>query len=171
MALTQSQMFFIVALASAVWGFFRGWGRAIITCALTLGGVLFLTAGGSAGLVHFVTVTLPALIVGAVTPPFDPTTSPTNPVMDLVTLAVFFVLANIVGSHFGAAPRSSGQRFGGMAAGAITGLAVMYYVTKRALPATTIQMTSPSPTVVTSYMLGLFGLGLMVLLIIVLVRK
>lgn len=171
MALTQGQCLFIVALAAAVWGYYRGWGREIITCAMTLGGVLFLTAGGSAGLAHLVTVTLPAVAEGAVPAPYDPATAPANPTMDILMLAGFYVLGHVMGTHFGAAPRSSGQRFGGMAAGAVTGLAMMYYITEHALPATTIQMTSPSSTVVTSYMIGLFGLGLMVLLIIALVRK
>jgi hypothetical protein len=171
MALTQSQCFFIVTLVAAARGYYRGWGREIITCAMTLGGVLFLTAGGSAGLTHFFTVTLPAIVAGDTPPAFNPTTASTNPVMDLLILVGLSVLAHIIGTHYGAAASKPGQRFGGMAAGAVTGLAVMYYVTERLLPATTIEMTSPSSTVVTSYMIGLFGLGLMVLLIIALVRK
>ncbi len=171
MALTQSQFVFIVTLVVAAWGYYRGWGREIITCAMTLGGVLFLTAGGSAWLEHFVTVTLPAVAQGDVPPVFDPSSAPANPVMDLLMLAGLSVLAHVMGTHFGAAPKTSGQRFGGMVAGAVTGLAVMYFVTERVLPATTIQVASPSATVVTSYMIGLFGLGLMVLLIIALVRK
>ncbi len=171
MTLTQSEIFFFVALIAAIRGYFRGWGREIITCALTLGGVLFLTVGGSAGLTHFVTVTLPALLTGAATPPFDPSTSATNPLVDMLLLIGFFALGHIMGTHFGAAPRVAGHRFGGMAAGAITGLAVMYYVTKRMLPATTIQLTSPSSSLVVSYMIGLFGLGIMVVLIIAFVRK
>jgi hypothetical protein len=171
MALTQSQCFFILTLAAAVRGFYRGWGREIITCAMTLGGVLFLSVGGSEGLARFVTVTLPALLAGAAPPAIAPAASPTSPMVDVLLLAGLSVLAHIVGTHYGAGPKSSGQRFGGMAAGAVTGMAVMYYVTTRVLPATTIQMTSPSSTIVTTYMIGLFGLGLMVLLIIVLVRK
>lgn len=171
MALTQSQCFFILALLAAARGYSRGWSREIITCAVTLGGVLFLTAGGSTGLAHFVTVTLPDVVQGIVPPAFDPSTQSSNPVMDLVMLAGLSVLAHVMGTHYGAAPKSSGQRAGGMAAGAVTGLAVMYYLTERVLPATTIQMTSPSSSVVTTYMIGLLGLGLMVLLIIALVRK
>lgn len=171
MALTQNQFVFIVTLVVAAQGYYRGWGREIITCAMTLGGVLFLTAGGSAWLGHFVTVTLPAIAQGNEPPVFDPLSVPANPVVDLLMLAGLLVLAHIMGSHFGAAPKTSGQRFGGMLAGAVAGLAVMYYVTEHLLPATTFQMTSPSAAVVTSYMIGMFGLGLMVLLIIALVRK
>ncbi|HEU0026940.1 MAG TPA: hypothetical protein VFQ25_07470 [Ktedonobacterales bacterium] len=171
MALTQSQCFFLLALIAAARGYYRGWGREIITCAVTLGGVLFLTAGGGVGLVHFVTVTLPDIVQGIVPPAFDPTVAPSNPVMDVLLVAGLSVLAHIVGTHFGAPPKTAANRAGGMAAGAVTGLALMYFLTERVLPATTFQMTSPSSTMVTTYMIGLLGIGLMVLLIIALVRK
>ena len=171
MALSQSQCIFIVTLVTAAWGYYRGLGRAIITCAMILGGVLFLTVGGSGALGHFIGVTLPAVVAGGVPPAYDPTTEPANPVMDLLILVGLTGLAHVMGTHFGAPASKAEHRIGGMAAGAVTGLALMYYVTERLLPSTTIQMTSPSSTIVISYMIGLFGLGLMVLLIIALVRK
>lgn len=171
MALTQIQSLFLVAIIAAAQGYFRGWGREIITSAVTQSSVLFLIAGGGAGLLYLFTVKLPSLLTGAVPPAFNPTTAAINPAMDALILAGLYFLAHLMGTRYGAAASKSGHRLGGAAAGAVTGLAVMYYVTEYLLPATTFQMTSPSSTVVTSYMIGLFGLGLMVLLIIALVRK
>jgi len=170
MILTENQFFFVLLLIAAVTGYARGWHREIITTAVVLGCVLFLTIGGGDVLAQILFVAIPDVLRG------DPlrlnfTNATPNPAVDAITLTVFTVLGHLAGSRFGAAPKSSQHRLSGMIAGAVTGLALVYYITRKLLPVTTFGVTSPSSSLVTTWVIALFGLGLILLLFIALVRR
>jgi uncharacterized membrane protein YozB (DUF420 family) len=166
--MSANQCFLIVMLIAAVRGFARGWHREIITCALMLGSVLFLTIGGGDALAQLVASFLslfrgifPQLTYG----------TPSTLAIDFLILVAFTVLADIAGTRFGATPKAVQHRLAGMAAGAVTGLALVYYITRQLLPSTTFNLTSPTTAIATSWIIGLFGVGMMVLLVLALVRR
>jgi hypothetical protein len=170
MLLTGNQFFILLLLLAAIRGYVRGWHREIITTAITLGSVLFLTIGGGDVLAQALFVAIPDLFRG-VTPTLDFTNAAPNPMVDAIVLIVFTVLGHFAGSIYGASPKSPQHRLSGMIAGAVTGLALTYYITRQLLPVTTIGVTSPSSALVTTWLIGLFGFGLMLLLLLALVRK
>lgn len=170
MILNESQFFLLLLFVAAIRGYARGWHREIITTAITLGSVLFLTIGGGDVLAQAIFVGIPDLLRG-VTPQISFATATPNPMVDVVTLIVFTVLGHFAGSRYGTAPKSAQHRLSGMIAGAVTGLALTYYITRQLLPVTTFGVTSPSSSLVTTWVIGLFGVGLMLLLFLALVRK
>lgn len=170
MVLNESQCFFVLLLVAAARGYARGWHREIITTAISLGSVLFLTIGGGDALAQVLFVGIPDLMRG-VNPHLDFANATPNPMVNAVTLVAFTVLGHFAGTHYGAAPKSSQHRLSGMIAGSVTGLALTYYITRQLLPVTTFGVTSPSSSLVTTWIIGLFGVGLMILLFLALVRR
>lgn len=168
MTMTQTQCFLVVMIIAAVRGYARGWHREIITTAITLASVLFLTIGGGDALRSLINGVLdlfrgiaPNLSIG----------QPSVLAIDFIVLVGFVVLADIAGTRFGTTPKVVTHRLSGMLAGAVTGLAIVYYITRQLLPSTTFNLTSPSTALATSWIIGLFGVGMMILLVIALVRK
>ncbi len=169
MVLSQNQCFLIVLVIAAVRGYMRGWHREVITCAITLGSVLFLTIGGGDALAELIG-SIPNLFQG-ISPRLNFTSATPNPLVDLLVLAGFAVLAHFAGSFYGTAPKNAQHRLAGMLAGVVTGLALIYYITRQILPATTVDFTSPSSALTTTWIIGVFGLGMMLLLLLALVRR
>lgn len=169
MTLTETQFFVIVMLIAAGRGYARGWHREIITCAIILGSVLFLTIGGGDAVAQLLS-TIPNIFRGAA-PGVNLATVTPNPTFDFLLLIGFTVLADFAGAHYGTGPKVVQHRLSGMIAGAVTGLALVYYITRQLLPSTTISLTSPSATLATTWIIGIFGVGMMVLLLLALVRK
>lgn len=169
MTISQNVFFAIIMLVAALRGYLRGWHREIITCAITLGSVLFLTIGGGDALAQLFT-NLPA-IFGGTGPTVTVGAAPPSPIFDFLILIGFTVLGHIAGSLYGASPKVQLHRLSGMMAGAVTGLALVYYITRQLLPATTINFTSPSTALADSWIVGLFGLGMIILLFLALLRK
>lgn len=170
MTLSANQCFFVLLLVAAARGYSRGWHREIITCAVTLGGVLFLTVGGGNALAQLLG-SVPNALPGGSGLNFNVNTAPSNPVFNFLLLAAFAVIGHFAGGSYGAAPKSAQHRLGGLAAGIVTGLAVVYYITRQILPSTTFDATSPSSALVTSWLIGLFGVGVMLMLLLALIRK
>ena len=169
MSVSANQCFLVIMLIAAVRGYARGWHREIITCAITLGTVLFLTIGGGDAAAQVLS-SLPTLFRG-ISPNFNLAIVTPNPMFDFVTLVGFTVLADFAGSHYGTAPKSVQHRASGLLAGAVTGLALVYYITSHLLPTTTLNLTSPTTALATSWIIAIFGVGMMVLLLVALVRK
>jgi hypothetical protein len=169
MTLTQNQCFLAVLLIAAARGYARGWHREIITCAIILGSVLFLTIGGGDALAQLLS-TIPNMFRG-VSPGLNLATITPNPTFDFLLLVGFTVLADFAGGHYGTAPKVTQHRLSGMLAGSVSGLALVYYITRQLLPSTTINLTSPSTTLATTWIIGVFGVGMMLLLLLALVRK
>lgn len=169
MIVSANQCFLVIMLIAAVRGYMRGWHREIITCAITLGTVLFLTIGGGDA-VAVALSSIPNLFRG-INPNLNFNVLPPNPTFNLVVLVGFTVLADFAGSHYGSAPKSAQHRLSGLLAGAVTGLALVYYITSHLIPSTTLNLTSPTTALATSWIIAIFGVGMMVLLLIALVRK
>jgi hypothetical protein len=169
MTFTANQCFLVVMLIAAARGYARGWHREIITCAITLGSVLFLTIGGGDALAQLLS-TIPNLFHG-VSPNLSFGSVAPSPIFDFLILVGFTVLADIAGTRYGTAAKITQHRLSGMLAGGVTGLALMYYITRQLLPSTTFNLTSPTTSLATSWIIGLFGVGMMVLLVLALVRK
>jgi hypothetical protein len=169
MTLNANQVFLVLLVIAAARGYARGWHREIITCAITLGSVLFLTIGGGDALAQLIT-NAPNLIRGT-GPGVNFATATPNPWVNAIILVGFTVLGHFGGSHYGTAPKITQHRLSGMLAGSVTGLALVYYITRQLLPSTTFNATSPSTALATSWIIGLFGIGMMFLLFLALVRK
>jgi hypothetical protein len=169
MTLSANQCFLVLLVIAAAHGFWRGWHREIITCAITLGSVLFLTIGGGDALAQLIG-SIPNLMRG-VGPNVNFATATPNPVVNTIILVGFTALGHLGGSHYGTAPKITQHRLSGMLAGSVTGLALVYYITRQLLPSTTFNATSPSTALATSWIIGLFGIGMMMLLLLALVRK
>lgn len=169
MTLTANQLFFALLVAAAAIGYARGWHREIITTAVILGCVLFLTIGGGDVLAEILFVVIPDFVRG-IAPSINFTNPTPNLGVDVIMLIAFVVLGHLAGTRFGTAPKSAQHRLSGMVAGTVTGLALIYYITRK-LPVTTFSATSPSTGLVTTWVIGLFGVGLILLLFVALVRK
>ncbi|MGH2501742.1 MAG: hypothetical protein ACRDID_04410 [Ktedonobacterales bacterium] len=169
MTVSANQCFLVIMLIAAVRGYMRGWHREIITCAITLGTVLFLTIGGGDAIAVALS-SIPNLFRG-VTPNLSLNVVPPNPTFNLVVLIGFTVLADFAGSHYGTAPKSQQHRISGLLAGTVTGLALVYYITSHLIPSTTLNLSSPTTALATSWIIALFGVGMMILLLVALVRK
>lgn len=169
MNLTANQLFVVVMLIAAARGYARGWHREIITCAIILGSVLFLTIGGGDAIAQLLS-TVPDVFRG-VAPGINLATVTPNPTFDFFLLIGFTVLADFAGAHYGTGPKVVQHRLSGMIAGAVTGLALVYYITRQLLPSTTISLTSPTSSLATTWIIGIFGVGMMVLLLLAIVRK
>ncbi len=172
MNLTANQLFVLVMLIAAARGYARGWHREIITCAIILGSVLFLTIGGGDAIAQLLS-TVPDVFRG-VAPGINLATVTPNPMFDFILLLGFTVLADFAGAHYGTGPKVVQHRLSGMIAGAVTGLALVYYITRQllpSLPSKTISLTSPTSSLATTWIIGIFGVGMMVLLLLAIVRK
>lgn len=170
MTVTSNQLFFALLFAAAAIGYARGWHREIITTAVILGCVLFLTIGGGDVLAEILFVVIPDFVRG-IAPNINFTNPAPNLGVDMIMLIAFVVLGHLAGTRFGTAPKSAQHRLSGMVAGMVTGLALIYYITRKLLPVTTFRATSPSNGLVTTWVIGLFGVGLILLLFVALVRK
>jgi len=132
MTISATQCFLIVVIVFALIGLLRGWLREIVTTAIILGSIVFLSIGGSQYLSHFITQTVPGAFNYVVnnghttvgSSGSGPTFSPT------VTLAVFGVLSAlgyIIGHRFGRPPTKPTHRLVGIIPGTVNGLAIASY--------------------------------------------
>lgn len=170
MSLSAGQCVLVLLIAVATRGFYRGWHREIVTCAVTLGTVFFLTIGGGDALSQLLFGGIPGMFSGH---PLNLNLSnpPASPWFNGVLLAGFTVLAHLGGSQYGAAPKTTQHRLSGMVAGTVTGLSLAYYITNRLLPSTTFSAVSPNSSAIGVWVVGLFGFGMALLLFLALIRK
>ena len=180
MVIGSFQCFLVFLLITAFIGFARGWMREIITMAIILGSVLFLLDGGNGLLHQFLFVNLPnafrVLFLGtdAVTTA-TPTVSIPNPTEDyLFGIASFLGLSGLgygVGHKFGTPATTNAHRVTGVLPGTVSGAAMAYYASNTILPATTLDLSSPSSVITRLYLPVILGLGLVGLVIILLVSR
>ena len=174
MVIGETQCLFILLIIAGVTGFSRGWQREVITCAIVLGVVLFLVVGGNGIITNFLFQGLPNLLhgpqaAGAATVNANP--APSNFFLSLAEFAGLTSMGYMVGHRYGGPAKSSQHRFSGLLAGLLNGTVITYYLSSNVLPQTTFDFTSPSTTLATSYLVTMFGLGLIALLLVALVRK
>ncbi|MEO7002862.1 MAG: hypothetical protein ABI068_13660 [Ktedonobacterales bacterium] len=173
MVIGETQCLFFLLLIAATVGFVRGWQREVITAAILLGVVLFLVVGGNSIIWNFLFVGLPNLVqgpaaAGAATQAAS--TSPMNPYVSLLEFTGLTSVGYVVGHRYGAPAKTSQHRLTGTLAGLTNGSVVTFFLSRNILPETTVDFTSPSTSLATSYLITFFGLGLIALLLVVLVR-
>ena len=138
LTVTSEQVFFVVILAFAVLGFYRGWKRELVSLGCTLGVILFLYLGGGKGLTHFFFVSLPAMFQIAA----NTSGSPTNPstgtqvsdsnvlLTTLITFAVVIVAGYLIGNRaFPGKSMQPHERLLGILPAMVSGYFLMLYVT------------------------------------------
>jgi hypothetical protein len=168
---------FIIVIITALIGL-RGWHREVVTMAIILGIVLFLSLGGDGLLHQFVFVNLPAafrvLIFGdnSVNAGTPQVTTPNGWADLLFRLASFGGLtgvAYLVGHKYGAAPKTTTHKVVGMIPGAVNGIALSYYVTNGLFPNNNpvVTITSPTNALTTMYLPIILGFALFALVLIV----
>jgi hypothetical protein len=181
MYIGSEQCLFIIVIITALIGL-RGWHREVVTMAIILGMVLFLSLGGDGLLHQFFFVNLPdafrVLIFGdnAVNAGTPTVSSPNGWGDQLFRLGAFgglTGLAYLVGHKYGSAPKTTSHKVIGMVPGAVNGVALSYYVTNGLFPNNNpaVTITSPTNALTTMYLPIILGLALLGLVLIIVVSS
>jgi hypothetical protein len=174
MTITQNECLFIILLVAAFIGLWRGWIREVITTAILLGVILFLTLGGQGVLYQFIFVNLVdairALFSGNSSVSVAPST-PSQPAQGdfLFTSLTFIVLTGIsylVGHRAGRPPTAASHRLTGIIPGAVNGVAIAFYSVKYIIPQLSVSVQSPDQTTVSNYLPVVFGLALIAVIVV-----
>jgi len=171
MVIGQTQCFLLVIVVAAAAGARRGWGREVITCAIILATVLFLTFGGADWLGNiFASLTWSvnhpqAVASGAPDPP--PACSPVAKTTISMIVFIFMTwFAYWVGRRYGTPPKNANHRIAGIIPGAINGAAIAYFVSHTLLAGRQLVVSGPTDTMTSSYLPEIFGLGLLGLVLV-----
>lgn len=173
MTITQNECLFIILLVAAFIGLWRGWIREVITTAILLGVILFLTLGGQGVLYQFIFVNL----VDAIRALFSGNTSvsvassPSQPAQGdfLFTSLTFIVLTCIsylVGHRAGRPPTAASHRLTGIIPGAVNGIAIAFYSVRYIIPQLNVSVQSPDQTTVSTDLPIVFGLALIAVIVV-----
>lgn len=181
MVISQTQCFLIVLLLGAVVGLRRGWEKEVLTCAIVLGVVLFLSNGGGSFLSNFFThgpngVTSTASAQAASGSSSSALCSTTGNGAATGFLATLFfggmtLLGYLAGNKYGAVPKSHTHRLTGMIPGAANGGAVAYYVSNSVLPGQQFTLFSPSGGLTSAYLPLILGFAFLLVLVLVLIAS
>ncbi len=160
----QGQCFLLMLLVGAVVGFWRGWVREVVTCAVVLGSVLFLVAGGENFLAHLLFVALPNALHGGAAHAGAVATDSSVPrtsvaILSALVLAGMTVLGFMLGNHFGSDPSNHQHRWSGIIPGIVTSSALAYYLSRSLLAGTQIALHSPTDGNARSYLQVIYGGG------------
>lgn len=121
MTLSLGQLTVIILLITIVVGFVRGWARDVITAAIVLGTLLFLTLGGG--------TFLTGVLLGGASSSRVACTSMSGSLSDLL-FGGMTALGYYAGNKHGSAPASTNHRIAGIIPGAITGGAISFYLSQ-----------------------------------------
>ncbi len=171
MTITQGECLFVILLVAAFIGLWRGWIREVITTAILLGVILFLTLGGQGVLYRFIFVNLAdafrALFEGgsggSVSVGSSGASTPQTQgdfLFTLLTFCAFTCLGYVVGHKAGKPPTTATHRLTGIIPGVVNGIAVIFYSVKYIFPQQNLNVTSPDATTVSNYLPVVFGLAL-----------
>lgn len=167
MVIGQTQCFMIALLFAAAQGARRGWGREVITCAIILATVLFLSNGGIDFLLNAFTnlsanTNGTALAFNAAS-----CSAATKQLLSTGGFGLMSWLAYSVGYRYGTAPRSHNHRIAGIIPGAFNGAAIAYYLSNTLVPnGRQLELFTPTSQQTTAYLPEIFGLGLVGLLVV-----
>ena len=174
MTITSGECLFVILLVAAFVGIWRGWIREVITTAILLGAILFLSLGGQDWLYRFFFVNLvdavKALFEGSsVTVPAG-SSSPLQPQSDFwftfLTFGGLTSIAYVVG-HKAHTPSpqqlTPRHRLVGVVPGLVNGITILFYsVRNNILSPTGVNVQSPNQTNINNSLPIIFGLGLVV---------
>jgi hypothetical protein len=173
MVISQTQCFLIALVLFGVIGARRGWNREVITSAILLGTVFFLTYGGGSIVANVLANGLRAPLAGVNAS--DPPTSPACPVTPSSLSNLIFLgmswLSYQAGTKWGPAPRTHNHRIAGTIPGAMNGAAMAYYTANNLLPGRELLVQSPSPGFAGGFMPEVLGVGLLGLLAVLFIAS
>ena len=191
MVLDQTHTFLAGLLLAGAVGARRGWGKEVISSAIILSNVLFLSNGGGAFLTHLFTGTLggstssigSALFAGGggpaggvTAPGYAGTATTAASCYDSLSTALskiaFLTITPVgywAGSRHGPKPKQASHNVAGTIPGMINGAAIAYYVSNYMFPGTSIQLTSPSGVATQNLLPIVFGIAIVGLLIVLFV--
>ena len=193
MVIGQAQCYMIAVVLGAAVGARRGWHREVITAAIVLGTVFFLSLGGGDAIAQWLSHNLIGVAsahgysasgggvapstIGA--PPHDPLPSSAAPAASCTLFnpqllsSVIFVgmtwLGYGAGKKYGSPPKSQTHNLAGLIPGGINGATIAYYLSNAVLPTQPVLVETPSPDLLSSYLPLVFGLGLLGLLAVLFV--
>lgn len=194
MIITPTETFLGALAFAGAAGARRGWNREVITSAIVLSDVLFLSNGGGSFLVNLFGGALGTagsttsfggpLFAGGGGGGTAPAGAPvggyaytsassclvglTHAVSNL-TFVTLSWLGYRAGTRYGPAPKASSHRVAGVVPGAVNGAAMAYYVSNNILPGTPVLFNTPGGFDTSSYLPVVFGIGLGALLIVLFV--
>ena len=194
MVIGPTQTFIFSLLAGGAYGARRGWSKEVITTAVVLSNVLFLSNGGATFLAHMLSSTIGsaasgtalggALFAGGggVAPPPSTYTGSaaygtagaacTTALVTAVSRVTFLGLTWLgyrSGTRYGPAPKLSSHRVAGVVPGVVNGAAIAYYVSNNILPGTSVLLNTPGSIDTGSYLPVVFGIGIVALLVVLFV--
>lgn len=160
MTLDQGELFGVIVAVFALTGFWRGWGREVITCAVVLCAVLFLISGGDRWFANHVLSLVPGMSDVQVAPG-QPLPGPAA-LFSVIVLGIAAYTGFRLGGHYGSAPGTHEHRFFGILPGAVTGTAIAYYIGHSITPGTqfALSLTGPGHSVIGSSITGIYGVAL-----------
>lgn len=188
MVISQAQCFLIAVVLGAAIGARRGWHREVITAAIVLGTVFFLTLGGGNLIAQWLSHGLIGVASahgfsasGGTTPPPASTSTPQFPLAaqaganctlvspQLLSTVIFTGMTWLgygAGKKYGTPPKSQAHYLAGIIPGGLNGAAIAYYLGNAVLPSQSVLVQTPSPDLTSSYLPLVFGLGLLALLVV-----
>lgn len=188
MVIGQAQCFLIAVVVGAAIGARRGWHREVITSAIVLGTVFFLTLGGGDALAQWLThgligtASAHGFSASGGTPPPATGGTPQYPLLSqaapsaagctfinpqLLSSVIFVGMTWLgygAGKKYGQPPKSQTHNLAGIIPGGINGGAIAYYLSNAVLPSQPVLLETPSPTLASSYLPLVFGIGLLAVL-------
>jgi len=159
MLLDSTQCFFVLVAVTALVGYIRGWACEVVTCAVVLGAVLFLAAGGERELVTLAAAHLPGPLAALAT-------AGNGLAIGVAALVGASALGYWLGNRYGAGPTLHRHRLSGMLPGAAIGAALTYYLSEQLAAGTRFALNSPSDTQARGDITLVFGLGFGALLLL-----
>jgi hypothetical protein len=177
MTVSSGECVFIILLFAAFIGLWRGWMREIITMAILLAVIFFLSTIGNALLYRFIFVNLAAAFhdllgggsvsVASYNPPAQNAEGDT--LFMVSTFTILTGLGYLVGHKAGKPPTAASHRLVGIIPGAINGIAITLYTVSHIIPNLQVSAQGPNTTSVNTYLPTVFGVGLIFLIIVVFV--
>ncbi len=188
MSINATQMLLLVLAITGAVGVRRGWAREVITTAILLATVIFLSVGGAGFILQFFshglvgTASAHALSGGGTSTPPDSTSGypAQTPAACIETSAqslanfIFFGMTWLgywAGSRHGQPPKNGTHRLAGIVPGAINGAVIMYYISHAGLLGRQLIVESPSPMAVGTFLPVILALGLVGLLVVLFVSN
>ena len=172
MVISQSQAFLTALAFFGAIGAVRGWHREVITAAIVLASVLFLSNGGG-NLISNIFIHG----AGAATQPSSASSYSSacygglpSTVSNLSFAGLTFLGYRVGGIH-APAPALAHHRVTGTIPGVVNGAAIAYYISHYILPGTNLVIGTPGPGDASSYLPLVFGLGILCLLAVVFITS
>lgn len=192
MIIGPTQTFIFSLLAGGAYGARRGWSKEVITTAVVLSNVLFLSNGGAGFLAHILSSTLGSAATssalggplfaggGGTAPTYTGTTAFGSTAGATCTTALVTAVSRVTflgltwlgyrsGSRYGPSPKLTSHRVAGTVPGVVNGAAIAYYVSNNILPGTSVLLNTPGSVDTSNYLPMVFGIGIVALLVVLFV--